>query len=235
MTMLSQANETTGELRPMRLLDLADAEASLVRLIEQQAEAAQETDTDPEEAAALQGALETALAAVQGDEAAKIDAIGEVLDELKAQEAAAESFRASADGIRARWMRRRDALKGGQKRLREYVGLCLDVAGQKAIKGRKHAARWQGQAPAVSIAAGMDACAVQLGFGRVSFSIKASPGMAGDVSALLFKHFGDSPFVEWEEDYEPDMAALKAACKDGVPEPLAGLVELGPDRHVRVS
>ena len=40
--MLSQANETTGELRPMRLLDLADAEASLVRLIEQQAEAASE-------------------------------------------------------------------------------------------------------------------------------------------------------------------------------------------------
>ena len=31
------------------------------------------------------------------------------------------------------------------------------------------------------------------------------------------------------------MVALKAACKDGVPAELDGLVTRGPDRHVRVS
>ena len=180
-----RVNEATGELRPMRLLDLADTEAELVSLIEELAQAEQEDERDEEAITARRAALEEALAAVRGGEADKVDAIGEVIDELKAQEAVAETFRRSADEIRARWMRRRDSLKRGQVRLREYVGVCLDTAGVTKIAGRKHQARWQGQAASLTVVEGAAAQLARAGYGEAVITVRLAADDVAHVAELL--------------------------------------------------
>ena len=273
------ANEETGELGRMRLLDLAETEGNLVRLLERYAEEAQDPEADPEALVAVTIALETALAAVQGDEAAKVDALGDVLDELAAQEAAAEAFRKAADGIRARHMRRRDALNNRAKWLKEYLGLCMDTAGVKSIKGRKHSARWQGQVRSVSVVEGAEERLARMGLGYILFTVRVPAWHANDMAEhlmMLASRDCDEgfPVTGWWSAGEVDKDAVRALLKavpqqvaelerdvaaerakgegadeerlqqaeedlgllrTGLPVALLGLVELGPDRHIRVS
>jgi hypothetical protein len=176
MAQLMMVDEATGEItrRATTLEHAGDyAKIAQMMLTLSELEAAPATETAEEKAereqsaANMEAMLRQALEATEEAIGAKVDGIGRLDLELAGREAGAEATRKEFAVYVQRMQRHRDALGKQRSRLREYLGDCLEEAGERRFDGKCHKAYFSGSPKTqvtVSIVPGMEEDAVALGY-----------------------------------------------------------------------